>query len=189
VVLRVDDATAPAAELPGLLDRRYDLILVRLVQELTEGYLPNDFTAESIFEDQLRVVAGRHSRWASRRKIALEELAGEPWIMAPPGTWNYTGVAEAFHAEGLNVPKPALVTVSMALRVRLLGNGPFVTALPNSVLDLNQDHYALKALPVALARRSWPIVIVTLKNRRLSPVVERFITCIREVGAAIEPHK
>jgi DNA-binding transcriptional LysR family regulator len=185
VVLRVDDATAPAAELPGLLDRRYDLILVRLVQEFTEGYLPDDFTAESIFEDRLRIVAGRHSKWSSRRKIVLAELAGEPWIMAPPGTWNYTGVAEAFHAVGLNVPKPALVSVSMALRVRLLANGPFVAALPNSVLDLNQNHYALRALPVALAHRSWPIVVVTLKNRTLSPVVDRFIACVREVGKAI----
>jgi DNA-binding transcriptional LysR family regulator len=188
VALHVADATAPAAELPGLLDRRYDLILVRLVQELTERYLPDDFVAESVFEDQLRVVAGRRSKWASRRKIALADLAGEPWIMAPPGTWNHTGVADAFHAEGLHLPKPALVSVSMALRVRLLADGPFIAALPDSVLRLNQDHYTLKVLPVALARRPWPIVIVTLKNRTLSPVVARFIACIREVGEAIDSH-
>jgi DNA-binding transcriptional LysR family regulator len=76
----------------------------------------------------------------------------------------------------------------MALRVRLLADGPFIAALPDSVLRLNQDHYTLKVLPVALARRPWPIVIVTLKNRTLSPVVARFIACIREVGEAIDSH-
>jgi hypothetical protein len=36
-------------------------------------------------------------------------------------------------------------------------------------------------LPVDLPARPWPVAIVTLKNRTLSPVVERFIACAREV--------
>jgi hypothetical protein len=39
----------------------------------------------------------------------------------------------------------------------------------------------LKVLPVDLPTRPWPVNIVTLKNRTLSPVVERFIECAREV--------
>ncbi|HEY1544189.1 MAG TPA: LysR family transcriptional regulator [Xanthobacteraceae bacterium] len=185
VVVHVDDWTAPAVELPGLRDRKYDLILVRLVKALSDEHWADDLNVECIFTDQLVVATGVHNRWARRRRVDLAELIDEPWILAQPGTWNYAGVAEAFKARGLGVPKASLVSVSVALRTRLLANGPFITALPNSVVQLNRDHYALKALPVELPDRPWPVVIVTLRNRTLSPVVERFIGCAREVAKSM----
>jgi DNA-binding transcriptional LysR family regulator len=55
----------------------------------------------------------------------------------------------------------------------------------SSFLRLYADQFSLKVLPVDLPIRPWPVVIVTLKNRTLSPVVERFIECTREVAASI----
>jgi hypothetical protein len=37
-------------------------------------------------------------------------------------------------------------------------------------------------LPVDLPVRPWPVVMVTLKNRTLSPIVERFLACARDVA-------
>jgi hypothetical protein len=48
------------------------------------------------------------------------------------------------------------------------------------------DHYALTSLPVDLRAPSWSVAIVTLKNRTLSPVVERFLACVREVAASLD---
>jgi DNA-binding transcriptional LysR family regulator len=42
------------------------------------------------------------------------------------------------------------------------------------------DRLSLKVLPVDLPMRPWPLAIVTLKNRMLSPVVERFIEYLRD---------
>jgi hypothetical protein len=39
-----------------------------------------------------------------------------------------------------------------------------------------------KALPVGVPLQPWPVVILTLKNRTLSPIVERFIECAHEVA-------
>jgi hypothetical protein len=44
------------------------------------------------------------------------------------------------------------------------------------------DNYALTALRVDLQANATSIAIVTLKNRTLSPVVERFLACVREVA-------
>ena len=44
--------------------------------------------------------------------------------------------------------------------------------------------YALVELPVDLHANAFPYRIVTLKNRTLSPVVERFLICVREVAAS-----
>ena len=48
---------------------------------------------------------------------------------------------------------------------------------------------AFKILPVKLPVRPWPVTIVTLKNRTLSPVVELFIACAREIAKSVEPNR
>jgi DNA-binding transcriptional LysR family regulator len=107
---------------------------------------------------------------ARRRKIDLAELVDESWIMQGPHSWNYRNLAEACHARGLPMPKASLVTLSMSVITHFLAAGQFITSMPRSVAYF-------KSLPV----RPWPVNIVTLKNRTLSPVVERFIECAREV--------
>jgi DNA-binding transcriptional LysR family regulator len=59
-------------------------------------------------------------------------------------------------------------------------SGSHITTLPSTTLRVYGGRFALKALPVAFPGRPWPAVIVTLKNRTLSPVVERFIQHIRD---------
>jgi DNA-binding transcriptional LysR family regulator len=140
---------------------------------------------EVLFDDKLVVAAGAHGRWARRRRIDIAELSDEPWILAPPGSWNYACVVEAFQARGLNVPAASLVSLSIVLRTRLLAAGPYLTVFANSVMRLNADRYALVALPVDLPVQPWPVAIVSLKNRTLSPIVERFMGCARDVAASV----
>lgn len=181
VVLHVNDVPPPTRDLLGLRERKHDLILNRLVMPLAHDPLEDDLNVEVLFDDPLVVAAGAQTRWARRRKIDLAELVDEPWILAPRGTWNYTCVAEAFYARGLDMPKVSLMTLSVTLRADLLANGEYIAAFQRSVLRLHADRYALKVLPVDLPIRPAPVVIVTLKNRTLSPLVERFIACAREV--------
>jgi DNA-binding transcriptional LysR family regulator len=133
---------------------------------------------ERLVDDPLIVAAGMHTRWAHRRKIDLAELADEPWILAPPCTWNYEWVAQAFEARGLGAPKVTLMTFNAHLNAHFLRAGPFLTTYPRSWARLN----SFKVLPVDLPLRPWPLSLVTLKDRTLSPAVERFIECAREVG-------
>jgi DNA-binding transcriptional LysR family regulator len=181
VVVHIDNVPSPAIQDPGLRDRKYDLILARLVMPLHADYLADDLNVEYLFDDQLVVAAGLHNRWARRRKIDLTELVDEAWILSGPNTWHYVCVAEAFQARGLGMPKVTLVTFSVPLIVHLLTNGPHITALANSVARLT----SMKVLPVEMPVRPFPVAIVTLKNRTLSPVVERFIECAREVAKSL----
>jgi len=102
-------------------------------------------------------------------------------------------VAEAFRAQGLDVPKISLMTFSVHLRNDLLATGRFITAFPRSVVSVNGDRFSLKVLPVDLPVRPWPVEIITLKNRVLNPVVRRFIDNLRafanSVAAGPRPEK
>jgi hypothetical protein len=57
-------------------------------------------------------------------------------------------------------------------------------ALTSVVRRMRADHYAVTTLPVYLPANPSSSLIVTLKNRTLSPVVERFLICVREVAAS-----
>jgi len=174
--------TARYFTFPGLRERTYDLILARISKQQPDDETVNELNIETLFNDPWIIVASAQSRWARRRKIDLAELLEEPWIMPPPDTPSYEIVAEAFKARGLQTPMARLVTYSMDLRARLCARGCFITIAQRSMLRHADAAHPLKELHVDLPLRPWLVAIVTLKNRTLSPVVERFIACAREVA-------
>jgi len=140
---------------------------------------------EILYDNAVIVAAGAHSKWARRRKIDLAELIDEPWILAGPTSWNRRVSAEMFRARGLGGPEPMVTADSIILRARLVAGGPYLAMFTTSVLRrLIADHYAITALPVDLPANAFSAGIVTLKDRTLSPVVERFLACVREVAAS-----
>ncbi len=184
-VMNVDLVPSPAAKFPGLRDRTYDLILARMPSPLPTDYSVDGLNVEVLADDPLVVVAGTQSPWARRRKIDLAELVDEPWILSPPDSWVYARVAEAFKAQGLELPKARLVTYAMDLRTQLPARGRFISVVPNSLLCLGGNPPALKKLPIEMPVRPWLLTVLTLKNRTLSPVVEQFIDCARDVAKTV----
>jgi DNA-binding transcriptional LysR family regulator len=181
VVLHVDQLGSLTLQTSALRERRLDVAVFRFVKPVADEYFADDLNAELLFHDHLVVAAGTQNRLARRRKINLAELTDQPWILSEPDTWNYVRVAEAFQAQGLDVPKMTLVTLSTHLRANLAASGPYITTFPKSTFDLYSNRFSLKALQVQLPPAPWPVVLMTLKNRTLSPVVERFIEHVRGV--------
>ena len=180
VVLHVEQLGSLAAESSALRERTIDLGMFLLVKPHDEKLFADDLNVEVLFLEQMVIVAGRQSRWARRRKIDIAELIDEPWVLTESDTLSYLRIAEAFAARGLGAPKRILQTLSSHIRVNLAASGSHITAVANSTLRVYGERFALKALPVDLPARPWPAVIVTLKNRTLSPVVERFIQHVRD---------
>jgi DNA-binding transcriptional LysR family regulator len=56
---------------------------------------------------------------------------------------------------------------------------------PGSVLRFGVNRQLFKVLPVDLPVPPWPVGVMTLKNRTVSPVVQLFIGCAREVAKAL----
>jgi DNA-binding transcriptional LysR family regulator len=185
VVLHVSYVVSPPGNLPELRERTFDVVLDRLVPPLTSD--SEDFNIDVLFEDFVVVAAGTQSPWARRRKIDLAELINEPWILPPPGSWNYTTIAEAFRARDLSMPRVSVVTYSVHARTDLLSTGRFITAFPSSFLRINAEKYPLKVLQIELPAQPWPVAIVTLKNRTLSPVVQLFIDHLRAFTREMAP--
>jgi DNA-binding transcriptional LysR family regulator len=186
VVLHFDEVTADSTtrDLRALRDRRYDLLLGRggLSMQI-ENPTTQDLNIETLFDDELVIVAGARSKWANRRRrIDIADLVDEPWILQPSQTGNYRILAQAFRKRGLPVPRANLVTLSMSVITHFLANGLFITAIPRSVASFS----SLKTLPVDLPAQPWPVNIVTLKNRTLSAATKQFIECARDFAKTMQ---
>jgi DNA-binding transcriptional LysR family regulator len=185
VVIRGDIVAAPSYKFPGLRNRTHDLILTRAPPD---DYPLDDLNVEVLFDDPWVVVAGANSRWARRRKVELRELVDEPWLITPPETASSRSLEQAFRACGLDLPAAGMVTYSVQLRAKLAISGRFITVVPRSLLRQDREGQ-LKMLPVEVPTRPWLVTVMTLKNRTLSPVVERFIECARESAKVLAKEK
>jgi DNA-binding transcriptional LysR family regulator len=176
VVVTVTATNNVEREFQQLRDRAVDLLLAGFPRTLVEDGLGLEF----LYEDRPFIVSGRNSPWARRRKIDLVELIDEPWLLPGEGVF-VSLLAETFRKKGLPMPKFGVRSYSVHQRMTLLASDRFVSAEVGSVLRFNADRFPLKVLPVELAIRPWPVWIVTAKNRTVSPVVQTFLRCVREV--------
>src|SRR5262245_51122413 len=174
IALRFDQVPTPTLEVPALQARKLDMVIAWL--SVPKDQYGDNLNVEILFEDEVVIAAGKNSHWARRRKISLLDIVDGPWTGAPPETMARIVLDNAFRAASLPPPKSEVTTFSVPLRQHLLTLGGFLTAIPKSLLHRSSD---LKALPITLPPHDYPIAIVTVKNRTLSPVVELFLERLR----------
>ena len=169
---------------PRLRNRSLDLVLMRMRgRSLADDSADDDLNVEHLFDDDLVVAIGTRSHWARQRRIDLADLQHADWVLPGAESWAHWVVAQAFRARGLDMPKIGVRSLSGHLQANLTGGGECVTAIARSVFRFYRERFGLKLLPITLRAPPWPVAIVTLKHRTLSPVAERFIECVRKAAA------
>jgi DNA-binding transcriptional LysR family regulator len=175
----------PTLDLPQLHDRTLDLVVARSPIPATDNPAYRDLQMECLFDDGLVVAAGVHSRFKHRGKVDLANLIDEPWILTPSGAAIYNHMMQVFRQRRLTPPFVAFGTQSFGFRGDLLKTGDYIAPIPRSIFNEYAKRFPLKLLLVDLPVRPWLIALVTLKNRTVSPVVERFIDSTRSVAKAM----
>lgn len=161
-----------------LLDRAVDIVLSRV----PSGFESEGLDVERLFEDPHWIIAGAKSPWTRRKKIALDELCDEHWIL-PPSPVVYNLLSSEFQARGSRMPEVSVTSSSLLLRTELLSTGRFVSVMHASILVKHAQTWGLKRLNVEVDLRPPPISLITLKNRLLTPAVQRFIEHLRAISA------
>jgi DNA-binding transcriptional LysR family regulator len=167
--------------LQGLRERKFEICVARMQADAA----PADMQADMLLHEPIFVVTGRTSKWATRRKVALEELTTEPWILAPLEFGPMSPLAEAFRQKGLEMPPIAALGLSIPMRNILLTTGRFLTVMPASILRFGPQRDLLKVLPVTLPYWRFPVAIFTMKNRTVTPPVQLFIQALHQVAQGL----
>jgi DNA-binding transcriptional LysR family regulator len=174
-VMHEDIATQPY---DNLRNRDVELVLGRLPATMREP----DLVAEPLFDEPNLVVAGSESRWAKRRNLTLADVIGEPWVLAQPGSLARSLQDEVFRNCGLEPPSATVLTVSLHLYMRVIETGRWVGFVPASVMRFGGQHMRIKALPVKILSPPAPVGFITVRDRTMTPLAERFIECTRQVA-------
>jgi DNA-binding transcriptional LysR family regulator len=161
--------------LEALRERRVELGIVRMSGHGSE----DDVIQEVLFKEPLVVVSSIDNPWVRRRTVKLADLLSERWTWPPPGTAFDALVVQAFRTSGLKPPSATVYSDAINVRMRLAATGRFLAVVPAGIMRFPDAHPSIKMLPVELPTTRWPIGIVTLKNRTLSPLAQRFIETAR----------
>jgi DNA-binding transcriptional LysR family regulator len=137
---------------------------------------------EILFADRLLVVAGPRSKWGRRQQVKLAELINEPWVLPHADDIAATLIADAFRGGGVDAPRATVSTDSARLNTYLLASGRFLTVFPESMILLSAKRVPFKVLAIDLPHPASPVVIITMKNRTLSPLAQLFIEHARDVA-------
>jgi DNA-binding transcriptional LysR family regulator len=177
----VAGGTDQSAQRQNLKDRVVDLLIFRKVSTVVDETTSFEF----LFDSPYVVAAGASNPLAKRRRIELAELMNEPWALPAPDDAFGSFVTNAFRTAGLDYPHPTVITSALEIRANLLRSGRYLSIIPEFWLQLPGRHPFLKKLPVELPIAGAPIGIVALKDRKPSPVVQRFIDCARDVAKSL----
>jgi DNA-binding transcriptional LysR family regulator len=181
VVVHVQRLTSATPEFRDLGDRHLDLILGRAIPETNKD---TELSYVPLCDDRSVIVAGAHSRWGRHRKVDLADLVDEPWVLPPPECRTHIALMKAFRDRGLQTPQVTLLGYSIPLRMSLVASGPYITVFPDSIRSLRDCGETIRILPIELPASPTVLAIVTLKNRKLNPVAQRFIEHLRSCAAA-----
>jgi len=163
-----------------LTERRVEIAIMGIYPDEEDREIEN-FAIENLYDNERVVVAGKQNPWTRRRRIELAELVNEPWTLPPPETTLGEFAARVFRASGLRPPRATVVTLSRALRDKLLATGRYLTILPNYTFMPPAKGASLKPLPVTLPNARGTVAVLTLKNRTLTPLAELFIKTYRAI--------
>jgi DNA-binding transcriptional LysR family regulator len=141
-----------------------------------------DLVAETLFDEPNVVAAGSESPRAKRRNLKLADLMGEPWVLAQPGNLARSLQDEVFRKSGLEPPVATVLTVSLHLYMRLIETGRWLGLVPASVMRFGGKQMRIKVLPVNISPPPAPVGFITVKDRSLTPLLERFMDCARKVA-------
>jgi DNA-binding transcriptional LysR family regulator len=177
-VLHVMHEDIATQQYDNLRNRDVELVLGRLPATMNEP----DLVAEPLFDEPNVVVAGSASHWAKRRNLTLADLIGESWVLAQPGSLARSLQDEVFRNSGLESPPATVVTVSLHLYMRLIETGRWVGLVPASVMRFGGRQMQIKVLPVKILPPPAPVGFITVRDRTLTPLAERFIECTRKVA-------
>jgi DNA-binding transcriptional LysR family regulator len=155
-------------------ERNIDLAVCRMI-----GNLPDELSAETLFDDSVAVMTTADNPLTRRRHLTLADLMNEPWVLFPYESFFGGVIADIFRANGLEPPRLTVSTLSIHAQNELLATGRFLTVLPSFMLRVRDQRLRLKALPIALPNAPMPIGLITVRNRTLTPTAQLFIDTIR----------
>jgi DNA-binding transcriptional LysR family regulator len=166
VEVHVEVATSDEL-IAGLQSLRHDMVLCRVPPRGP----PDGLSLTLARGERVSIVSHESHPAASRPGLCLADLTESEWVMQAPGAPIRRAVEEAFLQQGADLPRNVINTASLLMALALLPGRGVVTPVSTEVTQLLcAGRSDLVALPIAEPILVAPYSLITLRDRRLSPV-------------------
>jgi len=172
VTLRVTNKEQVLASIADNLDDLYFL-----------GQPPEDIdvVATPIMDNPIVVLAAPDHPLANKKKIKLERLAQEPWLMREKGSGTRNAIERRFAESGITIRPRLELGSNEAIKQAILA-GLGISALSRHTLTLNQGQFAVLDVEGFPILRHWYAVYPA--GRQLSVVARAFLDYLLGRGDA-----
>jgi DNA-binding transcriptional LysR family regulator len=167
----------------GLEAVRLDFVLARIPPESD----PGGFDVVPASEEQIDLVVGTDSPFASRRSVGLTELLELNWVMQARGAPIRVAIENAILAAGAPLPARITNTSSLLVTLAMLDAPDSVAPVSREVSDLVVGvgpRAGVVRLPLAERIVVAPYLLISTRGRRLSPLAQRFHDMVAEMLTA-----
>lgn len=183
--LHISTREGPYAVLEASL-RNGDLDLIIGATREMDG--ASGLVTESLFEDELAVIARAHHPLAGAGRLTLKRLLGYGWVLPVRGTPARQLFDECLATHRCPEPAQVIETSSMALIRGLLLESDRLALLSRHQVHYEEKAGMLTVMPIRLAGTYRPIGITRRGHTTPSPAAQVFIQTLREM-AALRPRE
>ena len=164
-----------------LLGGRLDIAIGRILDPDTAPEL--DF--EALAEEPHSLVARPQHPLAKRRKLRMNDLIGQTWILPPAESILRERLNAMFLQRGLSLPAKIVETTSLPMTTSLLRSTDMVVALPEELVRPYCDAGMLCMLPIDLGVRMDAFGIITRRGQVLARGGAETLSALREAAASL----
>jgi DNA-binding transcriptional LysR family regulator len=134
----------------------------------------------SLWEEGLMVVAAKGNPIVRKRKISLEALLQQPWLLMTRKSANRQALERMFLQAGLKPPEPEVETESPHIALAVVATSSMIALVPESAYRQAADRVS----PLRLDFRFQPtrVNLITLRDVPTLPVVEQLAQRLRNAS-------
>jgi DNA-binding transcriptional LysR family regulator len=160
--------------IPALRNGELDLVVNNLRTTPLEG-----LAQEELYQDMYVVLASSHHRLAGKKRVALADLAQERWALSEASLVSQQWLNRTFQDRGLPLPRVAMETRSIRLRLRAIATSDLLDFTSRHVLRQAVEGLALTEIPVKELQWTRHFGVMYRKDAYLPPAARRFIEILK----------
>jgi DNA-binding transcriptional LysR family regulator len=164
----------------------------RIITEVMEGAIElgvvgaesrdKNILQERLLDDQMRLIVSAHHPWAASKKVLLEWLLGEPFIVRERGSGTLKSIQESLRQRGRSIDELNIVAEMGSTEAVRQGikDGIGVSILSTLAVSDDLESGALKALSVEGLNLSRSFFVTRHRQRSLSPLGAAFMEFLKK---------
>ena len=139
---------------------------------------------EPLLEDEFVVVASIKHPLAKLKRVTLNDLAGERWVLSESSLLAQQKVHRAFLERGLPTPEVIVETRSTALKWAMVASSSLLDFTSRMAVENDFLYHQLRILPVKELTWRRPVSLIYREGSYLSPAARSFIASVRDTAAS-----